>query len=425
MLLIAPVLGPATFTVVPSGALPMTTYRIAFCVTMGMILRSRNKNLPLTSIFRSHYIKIVVVFSLFVIAISLRERFINIVFTFIPELILAFMLCFILIRDEEDLTRLAKIFVWQSAFISFFILIEYYTDFELQVVLMRTIPDYDITQLFSKGFVPLYRSEIYRPMGIDGNAVPTAYRLTFLMPLTLWYAVQDRFLLNKFWRSIPLLLTLIAIGVLQTRAAYVGVICSVFSMIIVVLCHRHHKIVWKIKRLTKYGMMLLFLCLIAIAFLPSISKKVQAMVANTIAGGPNHLNELSISPKVKRIPLAIEYFKKHPLTGYGSPMYALREVMKGADLPAPLIYILAGGAFLFLIYLVMIFFLPISVFMMLRKQELQIYQSEFLMYSCAAFVGGVLVVFSNWVETHFMIMNMLYISIYKVYRYKNSKVMNQ
>jgi len=62
--------------------------------------------------------------------------------------------------------------------------------------------------------------------------------------------------------------------------------------------------------------------------------------------------------------------------------------------------------------------MPYSTFRLSKIRGLSSPQREFLIYACSAFVGGIVVVFSNWQEAHFLIMFMLYISIYKVYLYR-------
>jgi hypothetical protein len=423
VILIAPILGPATFTFVPSMLLPLTTYRVAFAITLGVILRNHDRHgIPLSSILlKSTFVKIVVVFSLFVILISLEDRLKNIIFTYIPTLILAFALCYILIRDEKDLKRLVKIFVWQAALISVFIMFEYFTDFDINILLRKTIPGYDFSTLQSKHLLSiekiegLTRSGIVRAMGIDGNAVSTAYRLAFLFPLALFYVVSDKLLL-KPWRSLPLLSVVIGLYLLQTRAAFVGVFVSLLALVIGIALLKRVRIIRKLRILVLLAMLLIVPSFLVVLINPSIGKSAYTLLEKSLY--PFSRNELSIQPKLARIPVAIDYFMAKPFSGYGSPQYAYFGVMSCRDLPSPVIYLLAGGISLCLIYLVMIFYMPYSVFRLSRRGGLNPDQRVFLTYAVAAFVGGVVVVFSNWQETHFMIMYMFYISIYKVYLYR-------
>lgn len=413
VLLIAPVLGPATFTFVPSSLLPLTTYRVAFAITMGVILRNHDRHgIPLSSIFKSTFVKVVVVFSLFIILISLEDRLKNIMFTYIPKLILAFALCYILIRDEKDLQRLVKIFVWQAALICLFIVLEVYTDFDIGVILRKTIPGYDITQLQSKHFNFSIRSGYFRATGLYGSGVSTGYALAFLFPLTLLYSIQGK-VLNKF----PILLVIVGLVLMQPRAALVGIFVALLVLLMGIILLKGKKIIGKIKAVTKLALILIITCSFLVLFFPSIPEKASHVLAESIQYSSDD-RDLTMKGKIDRIPIAIDYFLERPFTGYGSPQYAYSKVMRCQDLPAPLIYLLAGGIPLCLLYLIMIFYMPYSVFRLSRRKGLNSGQRVFLTYAVAAFVGGVVVVFSNRVEAHFMIMYMLYISIYKVYVYR-------
>ena len=423
VLLIAPILGPATFTFVPSSLFPLTTYRVAFAITLGVILRNHDQHgISLHSISKSTFVKIVAVFSLFVILISLEDRLKGIIFTYVPNLILAFTLCFILIRDEKDFQKMVKVFVWQGALIGVFIMLEYFTDFDINILLRKTIPGDALSSLQSKHLLSFERIEglkragIVRAMGIDGNAVQTGFRLAFLFPVALFYAVYGKLLL-KPWRGLPLLSVVIGLYLLYTRAAFVGVLVSLLSLVAGLALLKRHSIKRRLRLVVSLSMLLIISSLLVVFINPSVGENLHTVFMESLVGSSNK-NMYSIEYKLARIPLAFHYFMAKPFLGYGSPQYAYYSVMYSSDLPSPLIYLLAGGIPLCVIYLIMIFYMPYSVFTLSRREGLNSKQREFLTYACAAFVGGVVVVFSNWQEAHFMIMYMLYISIYKVYLHK-------
>lgn len=414
VILIAPLLGPATFTFVPSSLLPLTTYRVAFAITLGVILRNHDRHgIQLSSIFKSTFVKIVVVFNLLVFLISLEDSLKTIIFSYIPNLILAFSLCYILIRNEKDLQRLVKIFVWQAAVIGVFIMFEHFTDFDINILLRKTIPEYEWSNLRSKQLVSsiekLRRAGIVRAMGIDGNSVQTGYRLVFLFPLTLFYAVSGKLLL-KPWRSLPLLSVMIGLYLLVTRAAFVGVFVSLLTLMVSLALLKRYNIKRKLRTVVSLSMVLIMLSLFVVLIRPSIGENVYTVLVESLPG-----SSYSIEKRILWVSRAVDYFKAKPFTGYGSPKYVYFIISNTDDLAGPLIYLLAGGIPLALIYVIMIFYMPYSVFRLSRKMWLNPGQKEFLTYAGAAFVGGVVVLFSNWQEAHFMIMYMLYISIYKIY----------
>lgn len=406
-LIIAPVLGPSNFTFVPSHFLNLTTYRVAFAVTMGVILNNHSNNeIKLSSIFKSKFVKIVTVFSLFVIVISLEDRLKNLVFTYVPNLIFAFALCFILIKDEKDLQKLVKIFVWHGAVIGALVIIEYFTDFNFNEIAKSTVPEYDMYQMVSKSYRLTIRAGFYRCSGIDGNAVATGYRLVFLLPLTLWYATK-----GKLWNLLPLFIVITSLIFLQTRAAFVGIAVSL-TVYIFFLIFRG-----KVRLLLRTGVAMLIILVSLMVIVPSSFDVVHSFIDKSLA--PVYLDRgENVQAKIDRIPVAIDYFLKKPLSGYGSPQYAYYVVMNTDDIPSPLVYLLAGGIPLCFLYLMLIAYMPYSALRLSMLKEFSMAQRDILMFSGIAFLGGVVCVFSNWQEQHFLIMYMLYISIYKVYLYR-------
>jgi hypothetical protein len=408
VLIIAPVLGPSSFTFVPSTFLNLTTYRVAFAVTVGVILNNYNwHGIPLKSIFKSTFVKIVTVFSLFVIIISLEDRLKNLTFTYVPNLILAFALCFILIKDEEDLQKLVKIFVWQGAVIGALVIIEYFTDFNFNEIALSTVPGYDIYQLGFKNYGNSMRAGFYRCSGIDGSAVQTGYRLVFLLPLTLWYATK-----GKLWNALPVFIVITSFIFLQTRAVFVAIAVSL-PVYIFFLIFRG-----RIRLLLRTGVAMSTVLVSLMVLAPSSFDVARSFIDKSLA--PVYLDRGdNVQAKIDRIPVAIDYFLKKPLSGYGSPQYVYFVVMNTDDIPAPLIYLLAGGIPLCLIHLMLIAYMPYTTLRLSMSKEFSIAQRDIFMFSGIAFLCGVVCVFSYLMEGHFLVMYMLYISIYKVYLYRD------
>lgn len=411
MLFVVPILGPATFTLVSSTLLPLTIYRVAFAITVGVAVSRFNGDLPRSAVFKSTLVKIVFFFALFVIIVSLGDRSKNLFFSYIPELVLAFLLCFVLIRDEEDLFKLGKIFVWQGALIGVFIILEYFTDFDISVFLRSTVPGYDLYDLQAKQYVYTTRAGFFRASGIDGNAVQTGYRLAFLFPLTLWYASRSR---KNLLYMIPLVCVSVGLIFLQTRAALGGILVGCLVLFFGFATMRKISIGSRLALFMKLGVIAAIPILFVMIFSPTMLNIAtgfwQESVVPTLMG-----TDIGTQSKTARIPVAIDHFLEKPFWGHGSPQYAYYVVMHTDDIPSLFIYLLSGGIFLGILFLVLIYYLPKSVLTLAKRGDFEIEQREFLLFSAAAFVAGVVVIFSNWQEAHFMIMYMLYISIYKVY----------
>ena len=412
IIMFAPLLTPAYFTLVPSIFIPLTMERVAFGVTFGILLSNYGKNSHPKMIFKSTYVKIVIVFSILLFMFSLRDNVYGVVVSYLPRVFYSLVLCYIIIKDENDFVRLIKIFVWQASIISIFIIIEYVSDFNIASVLARTSPNYNKYQIVSKEFVNMIRMGSYRAGGIDGHSVPTAYRLAFLFPFVLWNYVKAN---AKIYSGILILLIIISFIILQSRAAFVSIFSSLFIIITSYLFFvKIQKFTTRLKHILTVciTLLLVFLFLISAS---STLKNITYNFVNLIAKPTIYGNDASTQTKIDRIPGAIKYFKKKPFTGYGSPNYAYTNVMNSDDLPSPFIYLLSGGIVFLFIYLLQIFYMPYSVYKFSKSKILTYEQKIFLIYVSAAFIAGTIVVFSNYSEKHFIIMNMIYISIYKIY----------
>lgn len=409
ILLVAPVLGPATFTLVSSSLFPLTIYRIAFGVTVGMVLRHYGRRPIFRPVVHTTFVKILLAFSLFVIIVSVGDRLTNLVFTYIPELLLAILLPFLLVNSEKDLQRFATILVWQAALIGGFVILEFFTDFDVSVALRSTIPEADLQELQAKQFVYETRAGFFRPSGIDGNAVQTGYRMAFLFPLTLWYTSR-----GALWRSVPVILAAAGLALLQTRAAFVAIGLALLLLAGGLLMTKGTAVVRKFRYLFR---LLLFLALTFVVLTrvsPSITHIASTSIQETLI--PILRGDLQIiDEKVNRVPLALEYFWQKPILGHGSPQFVYFEVMDTQDIPSPLIYLLSGGILLGAIFLLLLYYIVYSTARLARSKRLNPRQKEFVTYAAAAFAAGVIVVFSNWQEAHFMIMYMLYMAIIRVY----------
>ena len=223
-LFIGPLLGPTSLTVAGSAFLPLTIYRIVFAITVGVLISRYGRHYPISRIFKSNFVKISFLFVVMLLMVSFQDRAKNMIFSFIPNIICAITLCFVLIKDRYDLMRFIKIFVAHASIISFFILVEFYSDFNLTYFLQHSIPglESDELRVTSKVFNPQDRTGIYRPGGIDGNAAATGFRLVVLLPITLWYIFK-----GNIFSILPSVLTFIAIVHLQTRASWLAIGVSI------------------------------------------------------------------------------------------------------------------------------------------------------------------------------------------------------
>ena len=121
-----------------------------------------------------------------------------------------------------------------------------------------------------------------------------------------------------------------------------------------------------------------------------------------------------IVTKISRLPIAYNHFINNPF-GYGSPNYAYGIIMQFDDIPAPVVYFLSGGVVLGSIYLMMLWTLQRSVFIVLKNIYADYREKLFLILIGCGMISTIVVLFSNWREKHLLTAFILYISVYKIY----------
>jgi hypothetical protein len=410
VLYLFPLLGSIGFTIVSSNLIPLTFTRVAILITVGMAMKNHG-NVALRYITRIRYVQIMSIFVLLLVMSSLRDQFIyHIIISHIPNLFLSIALCFMLIRDKSDLMKMVKIFIWQAAFISLFIVIEYYSDFSLGLELARTNPNFS-GNIYAKSEEFITRGGYYRAMGIDGSAIHTGYKLAFLFPLVLWYATQK---LNAMVRVIPVFLTSIGLLFLQTRAAIFAIVLAVGVLVLGLIYIRDERIVVGRKNLKNILLLILIATIITSILIPEVRDQwisfYNKILLSTIIG-----LDASTAMKIDRVPLAMQLISDHPFLGYGSTEYVYNTLMNSADLPAPFIYFLSGGIVMVSMYLYLIIYMPYSVYKLSRSKSINGDEMLLLQYISVALLAGILCVFSNTIESHFWMMYMLYMGTIKIY----------
>jgi len=400
VIILVPILGPAEFTVVPSMTLPLTAYRIAIAISIGIFIRSKQKRLTIAKLFNNKVFIWILIFILTYTLSAIRDRPKSTLFTFIPEMIFPIIIAAFTIESEDDLKKLTNIFVFQAVFISIFIMIEYFYGFNISVLLTRTKPTIDEASLWSGQVLETYkRSGYYRMSGIDGHPVYTGYRMAFLFPIILWYMTKKRVLGASF-----VLLAFIALLFLQTRMAIIAVLFSI--MLTPVLLK---------KKLAKYVLMLfvLFIILYQVNFIRTYVKEFwyDSFQDVTYGTGSRDMEE-----RYNRIPLAIKAFRESPITGYGSTYYVLYKVMPlhSNDIPAPIMYLVAAGIFSFIAYILIFIGMLFNIYKLSNKRKNTAEINIYFKYMFVAFFAGFLVLCANTVENHVIIMLMLYTAIIKV-----------
>lgn len=399
---LAPILGPTRFTPVPSEILPLNVDRIAFSLTLGIVLRYVNLGFPLKKILQSKVFLSALIFCFIYFFVGFNERYT--IFTYLPNMFYAFTLTFIIIRDERDFYNLLRIFYIHTIIITFFIFIEYFTQINVGLLLQKTNPTVDETTLYTPKFYEIMtksRGGQLRVAGLFGNPINTGFRMAFLLPIALWYSLNQR-LYNK----LLFVFILIAFLLLQTRMAIIAFVLS----IIIMLGKMNMRILLKFVLTSTFVFMILYL-------FPFTNRFIHNFWESSFSEIFRFTDDPYTASRIAKLYRAFLLFLDNPILGYGSPKYVYYDLMETHDINSPLIYLLSGGILFFSSYSVMVISILISIYKTSKRKFLSKKNRELLSFLFGAFFGGFIVVLSSWSEDHFLIMFMMYMAIYKVFIY--------
>ncbi len=404
-----PLLGAGQFTLIPSTSLPLNVYRIAFAISLGMVLGSPGSMSSLKTALNSKVVRVLILFLLLYGISAMRDRFTNTIFTYIPNLAFPVIVASICVKTREDLDRLVKAMIFQGVLVSIFILIEYYGGFNISVLLKSTNPNIDRAGLWIGETAEGYRrSGYYRVSGIDGHPVYTGYRLAFLFPLLLW-SVRLKRLRGMIWVGMASLSVLL----LQTRTAIIAIL---FSIIFLFLLNNKRR---------AFPMIASFILVMLVALqIPFVKTFVSDFWYGSFEQVTQGTSNAFMAQRFYRIPYAFNRFFDSPLFGYGSKEYALYYVMPANDndLPAPILYLLAGGLFVGATYLMFLMGMIMGAYR-LAKQNLE--EKEEGLYLMVALLGGGVVLFVNTAESHIISMILLYVGYYQYSMFKRKQLRGQ
>lgn len=105
-------------------------------------LRKRG-SLNFRGLFKYPFIKTYLLFAIYVIFISLDDRFLNLIVTYIPNLFISFGLGFFLIESGNDYKRFIKILALQAFVFSLLILLDYFHITNISLMMRQLSPGYN------------------------------------------------------------------------------------------------------------------------------------------------------------------------------------------------------------------------------------------------------------------------------------------
>jgi hypothetical protein len=392
--------------IIPSSFFPLSAVRFAFAVTVGILFSNISKDIALSYLTKLRVVVLIIIFIIYVFFLRGDESLMSFFGTYAPGYFLSIVLPFLIIQTKSDLYKLARIFSWQGAIVGFFVIIEYFTEYnpyDFFVSVNQSIGD---QVNFEEELI--YRGGFKRVAGLAGNAVDTGYLLALYFPVSIWLLLTKRNI-----DRIPIFFITIGIVLLQTRATFIALGVSLVVMWFFLNKYNKGNNYFS-RRLIRQ---IISFSIIATVLAIILSPGVFTILSTFFSGMFGESEGFGVESKMKRIPTAFYYFIEKPF-GHGSPSYAYNVLMGSDDLPAPVIYFLAGGFILGTIYLLILYNVVFSVFNLLKIKHLNELDKIFIILTGCGILAAVIVVFSNWREKHLLTTFMLYVAIIKIYYIK-------
>ena len=235
---------------------------------------------------------------------------------FIKDLMFNFLVFFIastLITKEEHLKVIFKICIFSAIILS---LMAFYENSLNQTIWAHHLPRgmFAANEEVQKILTPMFRFGDYRVKGSSLTSLEYAELLSYILPMCLYYFLENKNTFIKFMMVIAIVLIFYAIVVSRSRLGLVGAIVSIsnYSFIISI---RY----WRLNKHSLIGPALLVMYpagLIAFGLLIGFSTTLSSM----ILGGSGHAGSTNARPEmwIKGLPMVAE----RPFFGYGLNMGA-------------------------------------------------------------------------------------------------------
>ena len=395
-----PLLSPANFPIIPSDLIYLNITRVSLAILIGVHIKNA-KRMNLSKLFQSSFIKSYLLFIFLLAAVSFIDLGKNTFFTLIPEVYVSMSLGFFLIQKESDFKKLLQILTWHGLIFCLIIYLDFFEIINIQILVAKMIPNFNMAYNEIDGI----RAGIRRVSGFDGNSINSAVRLVILFPISLLLIKFN----NKLKNYIFPIFLILSILILFSRAAYISLILA----LIFIIFNQINIIKKGLNKLVS-----LFKILIIIAgssiILFFISPFIQNIILSLYVFSTDLSTLTNLNARTVMMPLVYEMVLGNSYFGvFRSPFFVYEELLGGHDLPSPLIYSISGGIPLLLLFLNWIRIMP---FYFLRKFYFRNESRDFkiiLVYISASFIGGIIPVFSNWIDTQNSLMIIIFRATYK------------
>ena len=419
-LYIVPLLGPTWFTLLGSSIIPLNAYKIGFAISIGVFFKMISlSHYSFISLRNSLFFKILITYIAMIIFITVGEldELKKVLFTFIPNHFFAIILSFVLIKDQKSLEKLIRIYVWMGVIIAATVFIEFFTDYNIQLIIASTIPDWvgELPVKAKTSSTVYTRMGIYRASGLYGAPGPTGYMLSFLLPLAIWYAITKKGILIRY---IPPILIFFAILFLMTRIVLISVAISFIVIMYYFLRQKNIR-----KYIARIIIAFLFISVVIITVYPQIIETLRIYFSLIIFDTINDTGQLGISDRFGRLSRALAIWWESPLWGQlVSPMKGYLVFMNSDDTPTPFLYLICGGIPLCAIYTFLYLKMPMDINRLFSIINIDEKTKLLIMFSCSAVIAGICNEYYYTLQTHIFMMYMLYIGFYNSFISKTNFV---
>jgi len=402
-LIILPMIYPTFFVIVYSKLIPLTFDKLAFASSVGIVLK---RFYFFKRFFKqTTVVKYIFGFYFVLVLFSLRDDGVKtIIYTTIPQVFTAIVLVVNVITQPKDLNNLFMIFVFQGTLLGLFVISEFLGFKPINIYTLNPELAKNILDQTSAYEV---RSGFYRPQGIDGNSVQTAYRMIMYFPISLWWFLKRK---NKILSILPLIIVISSIVFLQSRATYSVLMLSIFSLFYYVFKVNTFSLKdrWKLIRIFIISFFLLVI--VSIFLFPTIQKIVLDSFVHNIFGSSSNLETKVVRGRQYYLLTAVLHFLQRPVFGYGSPAYSYK-IINYVDIPSFAMYALSGGIILFLIYIVFVYQILKNAYKLIKIKEINAQFYYLPLFIFLSVFGGLTVTLFNWQEAHFLTMFLILFSI--------------
>lgn len=396
-----PLLYPVNFPIVPSDIIYLNITRVSFAIMLGVHFR-RGKHYEFSKLLKNSFVRAFLLFSIILVIVSIRDMPKYYLMSYMPLVYISITLGYFLIQSENDYKKFINILTVHALIFGVVIFLDFLDIANIQLFIAKLVPNFDsaINNMGSD-----FRAGIKRVSGLDGNAINSAVRLVILLPIAI--------LNNKFQKKrinyVFLLFIFCSMIILLSRAAYIALLLALFFIIYQTAKLKKNFFI-KVSTLLKMFFLISTILLVLFTFIPFLNNVFQQILifsfeASTI---DNLDQRTQISPRV------YDMVTNNLLLGQlKSPLYIYNEVLGGHDLASPLIYIISGGFILVISFLNWTIRMP---FYFLRRRSIKANTEELnsiLILVSSSFVGGLIPMLSNWIDTSVSLMIIIFCATFK------------